>query len=156
MLLGPNFFPSRPTSPHRASKVDFKTNTNGSFNTSDPSTFATGSKDTLPITGLAVQHRQQRLSKSDVMNAYAASYIDPASDEEIMYFALERNANTGTANVASGSSRTRMLIAHRRAAAPLHREHVDGDLLSFRSSSNGGAVSTIDVYRWDGGARRLR
>ena len=40
---------------------DFNANANGSFNTSDASTFATGSKDTLPITPrLAVQLRQQR------------------------------------------------------------------------------------------------
>src|SRR5690349_8478720 len=30
---------------------DFRTNADGSFNTSDPSTFTSGSKDTLPISG---------------------------------------------------------------------------------------------------------
>ena len=37
-------------------------------------------------------------SKIDVMNAYAAAYT-AADGDEILYFALERNANTGTANV---------------------------------------------------------
>src|SRR5262245_7682739 len=35
---------------------DFQTNANGSFNTSDDTTFATGSKDTLPISGWQCNH----------------------------------------------------------------------------------------------------
>jgi hypothetical protein len=38
-------------------------------------------------------------SKIDVMNAYAAGYTDPVTDHEILYLALERNTNTGDANV---------------------------------------------------------
>ena len=86
---------------------DFVTNPNGSFNTADSSTFATGSKDTLPITpGWQCNQDNNVNSKTDVMNAYAASYTDPVSGDEILYFGLERNANTGTATLASGSSKT--------------------------------------------------
>ena len=57
---------------------DFITNANGSFNTVDKTTFATGSKDTLPITpGWQCNTDNNVLSKTDVMNAYAAVYIDP-------------------------------------------------------------------------------
>ena len=80
---------------------DFVVNANGSFNSSDNTTFATGSKDTLPITpGWQCNQDNNVNSKVDVMNAYAAEYIDPATGDEILYFALERNTNTGDANVA--------------------------------------------------------
>ena len=76
-------------------------NTGTTFVTSDGSTFATGSKDTLPITpGWQCNVDNNVLSKNDIMNSYAASYKDPGTGDEILYFALERNANTGTANVA--------------------------------------------------------
>jgi len=50
-------------------ELDFKTNTNGSFNTSDNSTYATGSKDTLPISGWQCNQDNNVNSKIDVMNA---------------------------------------------------------------------------------------
>ena len=70
------------------------------FNTSDNTTFATGSKDTLPITpGWQCNVDNNVLSKSDVMNSYAVTYKNAAKGEEILYFGLERNANTGDGNV---------------------------------------------------------
>ena len=97
---------------------DFVTNANGSFNTSDNTTFATGSKDTLNITpGWQCNVDNNVLSKNDVMNAYAASYEAPGSGDEILYFALERNANTGTANVAFWFLQDETVGCTRRAAA---------------------------------------
>ncbi len=132
---------------------DFNTNTNGSFSTSDSTTFATGSKDTLPITpGWQCNTDNNVLSKSDVMNAYAASYVDPATNDEIMYFALERNANTGTGNVGfwflqdgtvnceSGGGSTAFTGAH-----------ANGDVLVVSEFTQGGSVSTINAYAWEGG-----
>src|SRR3954471_8504562 len=52
---------------------DFATNADGSFNTSDPTTFTTGSKDTLPISsGWQCTGSNNVNSKTDLMNAYAA------------------------------------------------------------------------------------
>ena len=68
------------------------------FLTNDSTTYATGSKDTLPISGWQCNFDNNVNSKIDVMNAYAATYTAPNGDE-IIYFALERNANTGTADV---------------------------------------------------------
>jgi hypothetical protein len=134
---------------------DFSTNANGSFNTSDGSTFATGSKDTLPITGGWQCNFDNNVnSKTDVMNAYAVTYTDPVTEDEILYFALERNTNTGTGNVgfwflqdeaaceATATSGTQSFTG----------DHSDGDLLVVSEFTNGGVVSTIQVYRWDGGA----
>src|SRR5262245_39372922 len=80
---------------------DFSTTPSGSLRTSDPTTYTTGSKDTLPIaTGWQCTASNNVNSKIDIMNAYAGAYKDPASGDDILYFALERNANTGDANVA--------------------------------------------------------
>ena len=136
---------------------DFNTNTNGSFNTADSSTFATGSKDTLPITpGWQCNQDNNVNSKTDVMNAYAASYVvdssDPEDDgDEIMYFGLERNANTGTGNVGfwflgdgtvdcSSSGSTTAFTG----------DHQDGDVLVVSEFTQGGTVSTIFAYKWVG------
>ena len=133
---------------------DFRTNANGSFNTSDPSTFATGSKDTLPITpGWQCNVDNNVLSKNDVMNAYAASYESAAGDE-ILYFALERNANTGTANVAFWFLQDDNVACESPGGSTAFTgDHVTGDLLVVSEFTNGGVVNTIQVYRWEGGAQ---
>ncbi len=40
----------------------------------------------------------------------------------------------------------------RRQHGSFTGDHTDGDLLVVSEFSNGGVVSTIQVYRWDGGA----
>ena len=132
---------------------DFVTNANGSFNTSDNTTFATGSKDTLPITpGWQCNVDNNVLSKNDVMNAYAASY-EAADGDEILYFALERNANTGTANVAFWFLQDdNVNCVSPGGSTAFTGDHVDGDLLIVSEFSQGGVVSTIQVYEWVGGA----
>ena len=51
---------------------DFQ-NTGSTFITSDPTTFATGSKDTLPISGWQCNFDNNVNSKIDVTNSYAAT-----------------------------------------------------------------------------------
>ena len=128
---------------------DFQTNTNGSFNTSDASTFATGSKDTLPISGWQCNTDMNVNSKIDVMNAYAAEYTDPDTDDEILYFALERNVNTGDANVGFWFLQDAVACESTGGAVTFSGEHKDGDLLVVSEFSGGGEVSTINAYRWD-------
>ena len=130
---------------------DFSTNPNGSFNTADPTTYTTGSKDTLPIgTGWQCTASNNVNSKIDIMNAYAGAYTDPTTDDDILYFALERNANTGDANVAFWFLQS--AVACPQGGGLFQGDHVDGDLLIVSAFTNGGVVSTIDVYRWNGGA----
>ena len=126
------------------------------FSTSDPSTFATGSKDTLPISGWQCNFDNNVNSKIDVMNAYTVSYTVPASvppgpddGDEIIYFALERNANTGTANVGFWFLQDAVGCETTGAAETFEGEHFDGDILVVSEFTNGGSVSTIQVYRWD-------
>ena len=135
---------------------DFNTNANGSFSTSDSTTFATGSKDTLPITpGWQCNRDNNVLSKSDVMNAYAVSYVVPSGadvGDEVMYFALERNANTGTGNVGFWFLQDGTVdCVSPGGSTAFTGAHQTGDLLIVSEFSQGGAVSTIFAYQWVGG-----
>ncbi|HEX7197156.1 MAG TPA: hypothetical protein VF364_10055 [Candidatus Limnocylindria bacterium] len=124
-------------------------NTGTTFLTSDTSTFATGSKDTLGINGWQCNFDNNVNSKIDVMNAYAVSYENAAGDE-IMYFGLERNTNTGDANVGFWFLQNQVGCESTGGSADFTGAHVDGDVLVVSEFSNGGTVSTINVYRWDG------
>lgn len=144
--------PSRPGFDASSFDQDFNTNANGSFNTSDSSTFATGSKDTLAITpGWQCNQDANVNSKIDIMNAYATSYS--AGGQEFLYFALERNANTGTADVGFWFLQDDNVNCQSPGGnTAFNGDHVDGDLLVVSEFTSGGTVSTIQVYRWDGGA----
>jgi hypothetical protein len=130
---------------------DFKTNTNGSFNTGDDSTFATGSKDILPISGWQCNHDNNVNNKIDISNAYAAAYTATNGDE-ILYFALERSYNGGDANVGFWFLQDEVGCSSPSGSVTFTGDHTDGDLLIVSAFTKGGVVSTIDVYRWNGGA----
>jgi len=124
----------------------------GTFCTADQSTFATGSKDTLPITpGWQCNFDNNVNSKIDIMNSYAASY--DTGTEEILYFAMERNTNTGTANVGFWFLQDDDVGCNSTGgSAAFTGDHVDGDLLVVSEFTNGGVINTILVYEWEGGA----
>jgi hypothetical protein len=123
----------------------------GSFCTADQTTFSTGSKDTLPISGWQCNFDNNVNSKIDVMNSYAATYTAPNGDE-ILYYALERNTNTGDANVGFWFLQSDVDCSTAGASKTFTGEHTDGDLLIVSAFTKGGDVSTINVYRWNGGA----
>ena len=127
-------------------------NTGNTFSTSDSSSFATGSKDTLAITpGWQCNRDNNVNSKIDIMNAYATSYS--AGGQEFLYFALERNANTGTADVGFWFLQDDNVACESPGGSTAFTgDHVNGDLLVVSEFTNGGSVSTIQVYRWVGGA----
>ncbi len=133
---------------------DFGTNANGSFNTSDNTTFATGSKDTLgDHAGVAVQQDANVNSKIDVMNAYAASYT--ASEwrrDPVLRAGAQRQHRHGQRGVLVPAGRERRTANRRAATTAFTGAHVDGDLLVVSEFTKGGVVSTIQVYRWNGGA----
>lgn len=129
--------------------VDFQRD-GSTFITKDETTFATGSKDTLPIADWQCNFDNNVNSKIDIMNSYAASYTDPATDDDILYFALERNVNTGDANVAFWFLQGNVNCSSTGGAVDFTGAHVDGDLLVVSEFSGGGQVSTINVYEWEG------
>ena len=120
------------------------------FITDDTTTFATGSKDTLPIAGWQCNRDNNVNSKIDVLNAYAVEYTDPVSGDDFLYFALERNTNTGTADVGFWFLQVLLHVRRLGGAVDFVGEHKDGDLLVVSEYTGGGTVSTINVFRWNG------
>jgi len=131
-----------------------------SFCTGDDSTFATGSKDTLDITGWQCNHDNNVNSKIDIMNAYAAAYTNPTADvngvhHKLLYFGLEKNKDNGTNDVGFW-----FLQGNASCSAPSgHKDfvgtHALGDVLVVSEFTNGGGVSNITAYRWVGGTNPL-
>ena len=135
-----------------AFRQDFKTKANGSFDPNDDTTFATGSKDTLPISGWQCAHANNVGGKVDIMNTYATAYTAPNGDQ-VVYFAQERWANDGDANVGFWFLQDPTVdCASSGSAVTFSGAHQDGDLFIVSAFTKGGTVSTIDVYRWNGGA----
>lgn len=135
-----------------AFKLDFKTKANGTFDPSDDTTFATGSKDTLPISGWQCAHSNNVGGKVDIMNTYATAYTAQNGDQ-IIYFAQERWANDGDANVGFWFLQDPGVdCSSTGGAVTFSGAHQDGDLFIVSAFTKGGSVSTIDVYRWNGGA----
>jgi hypothetical protein len=121
------------------------------FCTADATTFATGSKDTLDITpGWQCNRDNNVNSKIDIMNAYAAQYIDPVSGDQIMYFGMDKNKDNGNNNVAFWFLQNDASCVSPGGAVNFTGAHVDGDVLVVSAFTNGGGVSNIDAYRWDG------
>ena len=123
-------------------------NTGTAFSTSDNTTYATGSKDTLPISGWQCNRDSNVNSKIDVMNGYAANFT-AADGDKMLYFGIERNANTGTADVGFWFLQDAVSCESSGSAVTFSGQHKDGDLLIVSEFSGGGTVSTINVYRWD-------
>lgn len=120
------------------------------FDTSDSTTYTTGSKDTLEInTGWQCSASNNLLSKNDIMNAYATAYTDPNTGHQILYFALERNSNNGDANVAFWFLQNNADCDSSNGTASWSGTHTDGDILIVSAFTNGGGVSGIDAYRWN-------
>ena len=134
---------------------DFQTTTKRGvtvFATADPTTFATGSKDTLDINpGWQCSASNNLLSKNDIMNTYSAAYTAPNGDQ-ILYFGMERNANTGDANVAFWFLQGGATCSAPTGTAAWQGHHSDGDILIVSAFTNGGGVSGINAYKWIGGA----
>ncbi len=74
---------------------------------------------------------------------------DAPNGDEILYFGIERNVNTGTANVGFWFLQSEVGCSSTGGAVTFTGEHQDGDLLVVSEFSGGGTVSTITAYRWD-------
>jgi len=153
-------------------KRDFNTVTKRGqtvFDTNDDSIYTTGSKDTLDINpGWQCKAANNVLTKNDIMNAYVAAYTNPVADanpklpdgvtpnpnfgkhHQILYFGLERNGNNGDANVAFWFLQGPASCDTANGSWQGH--HTDGDVLIVSAFTNGGGVSGITAYRWNGGA----
>jgi hypothetical protein len=138
---------------------DFIRNASGAYVNSDSTTYATGSKDTLSISpGWQCNQDNNVSDKVDMTNTYAAVYEAPADDpthnveagDQILYFALERFANDGDANVAFWFLQDQVACVSQGGNTPFTGDHQNGDILVVSSFTKGGLVSTITAYEWTG------
>jgi hypothetical protein len=133
---------------------DFVVNANGSYNTADSTTYTQGSKDTLNISsGWVCTASNNVTNKGDIQNDYAVAYTDPVTKDQFLYFALERNSNSGDANVAFWFLQDPTAnCSTANGTTAWTGNHQDGDILIVSAFTGGGSVSTINAYRWNGGA----
>lgn len=137
---------------------DFERTGSGAYDHGDDTTYATGSKDTLSISpGWQCNTDNHVNEKIDITNAYAASYIAPTTipnvvdaGDQILYFALERFANDGDANVGFWFLQDEVTCESSGGTAAFTGDHQDGDVLVVSAFTKGGDVSTITAYQWVG------
>jgi hypothetical protein len=149
---------SRPGFTDSGFSKDFTRKASGAYSTNDQTTFATGSKDTLSISpGWQCNFDHNVSDKVDILNAYAVAYTAPATipghvtaGDQILYFALERFSNDGDANVAFWFLQGDVNCVSPGGNTAFTGNHQDGDILVVSSFTNGGVVSNIDAYRWNG------
>ncbi len=127
--------------------VDFKYS-GTTFVTSDDTTFATGSKDTLDITpGWQCNQDNNVNSKTDIVNAYATLFED--GDDRILYFGLEKDVDNGTNNVGLWLMQDPDVeCSSTGGAVPFTGNHVAGDIFLVSAFTNGGGVANITAYQW--------
>lgn len=128
---------------------DFQTTSNA-----DTSTFATGSKDTLDISGWQCGKSNNVNEKVNLLNSYAVPYVDPVTRHTIIYFGLETASNEGTRNAAFWFLKDGTVACEANGGKNVTFTglHQDGDILIAAEYTGGGGVSLINVYVWDGGA----
>jgi hypothetical protein len=143
---------SRPGYTASGFERDFLTTPNGSYDTSDATTYTQGSKDIDNVNQWVCTSAQNVTNKGDIQNAYTVAYTAPSGDQ-ILYFALERNSNNGDANVAFWFLQDSTAnCSAQNGTTNFTGNHVDGDIFIVSAFTNGGVVSTINAYRWNGGA----
>jgi hypothetical protein len=121
-----------------------------------PTIFTIGStKDHLPIEGW---HHTSGSSpdKAEILNAYAAKAIDE-NDDQILYFGMDRQAVDGSTDIGFWFFQDEV-VACPSTENPDACEgvpngqfagtHVEGDLLALGTFTQGGATSTIRLFKW--------
>ena len=149
--------PSRPGFSSSCFDRDFNTNANGSFNTSTTPHSRPAAKTRCRSAGWQCNQDSNVNSKIDIVNAYATSYTAQNGDQ-ILYFGLERNANTGDANVGFWFLQDANVNCESIAGstATFTGDHLDGDLLivsaftaaewSARSTSTAGTATPSGLW----------
>src|SRR5579864_2764906 len=134
---------------------------------SDPSTFlGTSTKDTMAISQWAWQAHSVQ-AKDDIEHAYAAAYnvTTPSGAQTWLYLGMDRFANSGDSTAgfwliqdSTFDACTGVGQGSRpgpnpgcTAAGTFTGTHTNGDLLVVSDFSQGGAVSTINIFVWNNG-----
>ncbi len=118
-----------------------------------------GSKDPLTLTGWAWKDQAGGLpDKDNLQDAFAARYSIPKSSTcpapatatncEVLFFGSDRFDNSGDAQQGFWFFQNKVTLDP--ATGKFIGVHKNGDLLILSDFSNGGQVSTINIYKWTG------
>jgi hypothetical protein len=134
----------------------------------DPTTFATGSKDILPISGNGNNNWQCSSSnnvgnKVDIVNTYATVFVANANatsalpadvTHTILYFGMENASPNGDRNLGIWLLQDPSVSCNSAGGTKTFTGvHTDGDLLFAAAFTGGGGKPTsadIVAYRWNG------
>ena len=109
------------------------------------------SKDTQDISEWQWEQGQVTPAKDNIAHAYAAAYVEASN--LILYFGQNRVTDQqGSADVGFWFLQG---VVGLNANGNFSGSHQDGDILVQSDFTNGGSISRIDVYKWQGGALQL-
>jgi hypothetical protein len=122
----------------------------------DTTGYATGSKDTLPISLEGGGDWQCKTpnnlgSKFDLVNAYAAAFIPASGDDAgdlIVYFGSEVSAPEGNRNMGVWLLQDPTVNCSGAGNTDFSGSHVAGDVFVVSAFTGGGNTANIDVYEW--------
>ena len=121
----------------------------------DSTAYTGGSADTDDIGEWACTRKNNIGNKFNILNTYATAYIDPDTGDTMLYFALERKGNEGTAAAGFWFLKDGTVgCQHPRGggSTDFTGHHADGDLLIIADFTGGGKISDVFAYVWEGGA----
>ena len=132
-------------------KADWSTTTAGAYNTADPSTYATGSKDTLGVGNGGWQCKASNNvgNKVDITNFYVTAYKNPANNDLIAYFGMEKFGSNGTNDIGvwfMGDPNADCSSAGGTVNFSGH--HSNNDVLLLSEFTSGGGTSTVEAFIW--------
>ncbi len=122
-------------------------------NVADPTTFTTGSKDTLDITpGWQCTPTNNPTDKDDLIRGGGAIFVDK-NGHLLMYLFINRLANNGAGEIAFWILQDRTVgCPQTGGTASFTGHHVNGDLLIISEFTVGGTITALNVFKWFGGA----
>ena len=134
---------------------------NADYALPDLSTFTTGSKDTLHIGAYNGEAAGWQCTKSnnvgdkvDIVNAYAAAYVHPTTDELVLYFGVEKSSPNGDSSIGVWFLKDPNVGCKPKGngGTSFTGQHQDGDIFVVSEFTNGGGTASVKAYKWQGGA----
>lgn len=132
---------------------DWSVNADGTYNTFDSSTYATGTKDTLGIGngGWQCNASNNVGNKVDITNFYVTAQIDPSNGHLIAYFGMEKYGSNGTNDIGVwflSDKNADCNNPNTGKAINWSGHHADGDTLITSEFTSGGGTSSVEAFIW--------
>ena len=117
--------------------------------TPDPSYFAESNKDIDDVSTWECKTVNNPTNKDDILNAYAALFVNDANGHVILYAGVERDSNNGDS--FAGFWLFKGDVGCDPATGQFTGQHTDGDVLILSNFTGGGSNPLVQVYTWQGG-----